>query len=69
MVTRVLAAGQEDEEIRKSEILCLNEQDVKKKELLKATPLEDQLKNVIQIKISLTYKIHHGHHIYYIYYV
>nr|DAW35804.1 MAG TPA: hypothetical protein [Microviridae sp.] len=26
MVTRVLAAGQEDEEIRKSEILCLNEQ-------------------------------------------
>jgi hypothetical protein len=30
MVTRVLAARQEDEEIRKSEILCLNEQDVKK---------------------------------------
>lgn len=29
MVTRVLAAGQEEEEIRKSEILYLNEQDVK----------------------------------------
>lgn len=44
MVTRVLAAGQEDEEIRDSEILYLNEQNVKKKELLKATPLEDQEK-------------------------
>ena len=31
MVTRVLAAGQEDEEIRNSGILYLNEQDVKKK--------------------------------------
>lgn len=29
MVTRVLAAGQEDEEIRKAGILYLNEQDVK----------------------------------------
>lgn len=44
MVTRVLAARQEDEEIRDSEILYLNEQDVKKKELLKATPLEVQEK-------------------------
>lgn len=31
MVTRVLAAGQEDEEIRNAGILYLNEQDVKKK--------------------------------------
>lgn len=31
MVTRVLAAGQEDEEIRNSGILYLNEQGVKKK--------------------------------------
>lgn len=31
MVTRVLAAGQEDEEIRNSGILYLNEQDAKKK--------------------------------------
>lgn len=31
MVTRVLAAGQEEEEIRNSGILYLNEQDVKKK--------------------------------------
>ena len=30
MATRVLAAGQEDEEIRNSGILILNEQDVKK---------------------------------------
>lgn len=30
MVTRVLAAGQEDEEIRNAGILYLNEQDVKK---------------------------------------
>lgn len=30
MVTRVLAAGQEDEEIRDSGILILNEQDVKR---------------------------------------
>lgn len=30
MVTRMLAAGQEDEEIRNSGILYLNEQDVKK---------------------------------------
>lgn len=30
MMTRVLAAGQEDEEIRNSGILILNEQDVKK---------------------------------------
>lgn len=37
MVTRMLAAGQEDEEIRNFGILYLNEQDVKK-ELLKATP-------------------------------
>lgn len=29
MVTQVLAAGQEDEEIRNSGILYLNEQDVK----------------------------------------
>lgn len=44
MVTRMLAAGQEDEEIRNSGILYLSEQDVKKKEPLKATPLEDQEK-------------------------
>lgn len=31
MVTRVLAAGQENEEIRNAGILYLNEQDVKKK--------------------------------------
>lgn len=31
MVTRMLAAGQEDEEIRNAGILYLNEQDVKKK--------------------------------------
>jgi hypothetical protein len=35
MVTRVLAAGQEDEEIRNSEILDLNEQDVKRKAFTK----------------------------------
>lgn len=35
MVTRVLAAGQEDEEIRNSGILYLNEQDVKGKAFVK----------------------------------
>lgn len=35
MVNRVLAAGQEDEEIRNSGILYLNEQDVKRKAFIK----------------------------------
>lgn len=35
MVTRVLAAGQEEEEIRNSGILYLNEQDVKRKAFIK----------------------------------
>jgi hypothetical protein len=35
MVTRVLAAGQEDEEIRNSGILYSNEQNVKKMLLIK----------------------------------
>jgi hypothetical protein len=35
MVTRVLAAGQEDEEIRNSGILISNEQDVKRKAFIK----------------------------------
>ena len=35
MVTRVLAAGQEDEEIRNAGILILNEQDVKRKAFTK----------------------------------
>jgi hypothetical protein len=35
MVTRVLAAGQEDEEIRNSGILYLNEQNVKRKAFIK----------------------------------
>ena len=35
MVTRMLAAGQEDEEIRNSGILYLNEQDVKRKAFIK----------------------------------
>ena len=33
MVTRMLAAGQENEEIRNAGILYLNEQDVKREEL------------------------------------
>lgn len=39
MVTRVLAAGQEDEEIRNSGILYLNEQNVKKKNAAKKAAL------------------------------
>jgi hypothetical protein len=35
MIARVLAAGQEDEEIRNSGILILNEQDVKRKAFIK----------------------------------
>lgn len=42
MVTRVLAAGQEDEEIRNSGILYLNEQDVKKNAANKAALMEYQ---------------------------